>query len=240
VTRAALAVAAALTLALPPSTAAVQDVTVFAASSLTAVFPRIDGGPRYSFAGSDTLALQIQNGAPADVFASASPAQPEALFRQELVLRPQVFARNRLTVVVPRANPGRVRTVLDLARPGVKLVIAEPKVPIGAYTRRALVRLGIARAALRNVVSLETDVRGVLAKVVLGQADAGIVYVTDARSAGERVRSVAVPRRAQPDVRYEIAVVAASGRREAAQAFVREVLGPRGRRALVAAGFGLP
>jgi molybdate transport system substrate-binding protein len=238
--RRALLAVAALALALPASTSAVGGITVFAAASLTGVFPRIDPAPRYSFAGSDTLALQIQNGAPADVFASASPAQPLALLRQELVLHPVVFARNRLVIVVPEANPGRIRTALDLRRQGLKVVLAEPKVPIGVYTRRALARLGIAKAVSKNVVSLEPDVKGVLAKVVLGQADAGVVYATDARAAGGDVRTIPIPARAQPDVRYVIAVVAGTRHRGAAQAFVREVLGARGRRALRAAGFLLP
>jgi molybdate transport system substrate-binding protein len=238
VRRAVLALACAVALALPASTAAVSGITVFAAASLASVFPRIDAGPRYGFAGSDALALQIQNGASADVFASASPAQQQALLRQELVLRPVVFARNRLTVIVPAANPARIHTVLDLRRRGLKLVLAEPKVPIGAYTRQTLAKLGIVQAVLRNVVSLEPDVKGVVAKVALGQADAGVVYATDA--AGAKVKTIPIPRRAQPNVLYEIAVVADTRNRAAAQAFVREVLGARGRSALQAAGFLLP
>ena len=174
------------------------------------------------------------------MFAAASPAQPRALYRDELVLRPRVFATNRLIVIVPRANPGRIGSVNDLRRRGVKLVIGTRTVPVGMYARLALARLGIARDVLRNVVSEESDVRGVVAKVALGQADAGFVYATDARVAAGKVRAIRLPARAQPTVRYEIAVVATSPRRAAAHAFVRRVLSQAGRRELLRAGFGVP
>jgi molybdate transport system substrate-binding protein len=238
--RLALVVGAFAALVFPTATAAVTGITIFAASSLSQVFPRIDSGPRYSFAGSDSLALQIRNGAPADVFASASPVQAKALYREELVLRPRVFATNRLTVIVPRGNPARIRSVFDLRRRGVKIVIGDAQVPIGAYTRSVLTRLKIAKAVLKNVVSQENDVKGVVAKVVLGQADAGFVYTTDARAVAERVATVAIPARAQPSVEYDIAVVAESGNRAAAQAFVRSVLAAAGRAELRRAGFGVP
>ena len=236
---AAVAVALAAVL-FPAATAAVNGITVFAASSLTQAFPLIDSGPRYSFGGSDSLALQIRNGAPADVFASASPAQANALYREELVLRPRVFATNRLTVIVPSGNPARIRSVFDLRRRGVKIVIGDPQVPIGSYTRTVLTRLGIAKAVLKNVVSEENDVKGVVAKVALRQADAGFVYATDARAAAPRVSTVVIPARAQPSVQYEIAVVADSDHRAAAAAFVRRVLSPAGRAQLRRSGFGVP
>lgn len=236
----ALAAAALVSLVLPTATGAVSGITVFAASSLATAFPRIDAAPRYSFGGSDSLALQIRNGAPADVFASASPVQAEVLYREKLVLRPRVFATNRLTVIVPRGNPARIRNVFDLRRRGLKLVIGNPQVPIGAYTRTVLARLGISRAVQKNVVSEESDVKGVLAKVALRQADAGLVYTTDARTLVGRVSSVAIPARAQPTVRYEIAVVAESENRAAAQAYVRRVLSAAGRAELRRSGFGLP
>jgi molybdate transport system substrate-binding protein len=239
-TRLALSAATLVALVFPAATAAVTGITVFAASSLTQVFPKIDPGPRYSFGGSDSLALQIRNGAPADVFASASPMQARTLYREELVLRPQVFATNRLTVIVPSGNPARIRNVSDLRRSGVKIVIGDAQVPIGAYTRTVLTRLKIARAVLKNVVSQENDVKGVVAKVVLGQADAGFVYTTDARTAGDRVRTVSIPSRAQPNVEYFIAVVAAGGNRAAARAFVHRVLSAAGRAELRRAGFGTP
>lgn len=229
-----------LVLALPAAASpGTGRITVFAAASLTDVFPRIDPSPRYSFAGSEELAFQIRQGAPADVFATASPRQPRELYREGLVWKPVVFATNRLVVVVPRSNPARIRSVSDLARRGVKLVIAAAGVPIGDYTRKVLAKLGLTRA-LRNVVSEETDVRGVVAKVALGEADAGFVYATDVRAAAARLGTVSIPARAQPTVRYEIAVVRSTKRLAAARAFVRRVLGHDGREQLRRFGFGLP
>jgi molybdate transport system substrate-binding protein len=234
-----LAVAVAA-LALPASVSGGTPITVFAAASLTEVLPRIDKAPRYSFAGSDQLAIQIQQGAPADVLAAASPKQPELLYRNGLVRKPAVFATNRLIVLVPRSNPGGIHSVYDLRRDGLKIVLGGRTVPIGAYTRQILDTLGIADDVVKNVVSEETDVKGILTKVALGEADAGFVYRTDARPVATRTRAVALPQWAQPPIRYEIAVVTASTRRAAAEAFVKKVLSKRGRLALTRAGFGLP
>jgi molybdate transport system substrate-binding protein len=233
-----LALVAALTI--PGSTSAGGGLTVVAAASLSEVFPRIDRAARYSFAGSDQLALQLRQGAPVDVYAAASPKYPEALYREGVLRKPRVFATNRLVVLVPRANPARVRSVYDLRRKGVKVVIGDGSVPVGAYTRQVLARLGIARAVLANVVSEEPDVKGIVAKVALGEADAGFVYATDARAAATRAKSIALPRRAQPPIRYEIAVVRSTKRLAAARAFVTRVLSKRGRLELRRAGFGLP
>jgi molybdate transport system substrate-binding protein len=233
-----LALVAALTI--PGSTSAGGGLTVFAAASLSEVFPRIDRAARYSFAGSDQLALQLRQGAPVDVYAAASPKYPEALYREGVLRKPRVFATNRLVVLVPRANPARVRSVYDLRRKGVKVVIGDGSVPVGAYTRQVLARLRIARAVLANVVSEEPDVKGIVAKVALGEADAGFVYATDARAAARRAKAIALPRRAQPPIRYEIAVVRSTKRLAAARAFVTRVLSKRGRLELRRAGFGLP
>jgi molybdate transport system substrate-binding protein len=222
------------------SEASSSRFTVYAASSLTDVFPRIDRRPRYSFASSSTLAQQIRQGAPADVFASADLRNPQELRSAGLCSRPVVFATNALVVVYPRSNPGKVKTVFDLRRPGAKVVIAEQGAPIGDYTRTVLRKLGIARAVLANVVSQEPDVRSVLAKVALGEADAGFVYRTDAASVGERVGVIRLPTRAQPSVKYGICVVAASKDKAGARAFVSRVLGDTGRAYLTAAGFGVP
>ena len=156
-------------------------LSVFAAASLTEVFPVIDKRPKYQFAGSDQLAFQIQQGAPADVYAAASPKYPEQLYQQGLVQKPIQFATNTLVLIVPKGNPAGIHLVIDLTKPGVKLVIGDAGVPVGAYTRTVLTNLGISAAVMKNVVSQETDVKGVLAKVALGQADAGFVYVTDAK-----------------------------------------------------------
>ncbi len=214
--------------------------TVFAAASLTNVFPQIDHGSRYSFAGSDQLALQLRQGAPADVYAAASPKYAELLYRDGFVLEPVVFATNRIVVIVPRSNPGRIRSVYDLRRKGLRVVIGDRTVPIGSYTRQLLDTLGITDDVMKNVVSQETDVKGIVAKVALGEADAGLAYVTDSKAVAKKVRVVALPAWAQPPIRYEIAVVKAAAHAAAARAFVRRVLSARGRLLLRRAGFGLP
>jgi molybdate transport system substrate-binding protein len=236
----AVVAAAALALALPGAVAAGDRITVFAAASLTQVFPRIDKAARYDFAGSDQLALQLRQGAPADVYAAASPKYAQALYRDGIVQKPVVFATSRLVVIVPRANRAHVTSVYDLRRSGVRVVIGDQTVPIGSYTRQILDTLGITNSVLKNVVSEETDVKGIVAKVALGEADAGFVYVTDAKPVSSKVRVVPLPSRAQPPIRYELAVVAASAHKAAARAFLRRVLSPRGRALLKAAGFALP
>jgi molybdate transport system substrate-binding protein len=123
-------------------------LTVFAAASLTDVFPKIDARARYGFAGSDQLATQIQQGAPADVFAAASPKYPELLYQQGLVEKPIAFATNTLVLIVPKSNPAGIHSVTDLTKPGVKLVIGDPSVPVGSYTRTVLKNLGISDAVL--------------------------------------------------------------------------------------------
>ncbi len=237
--RLALVAALASALALPAATTAASPITVFAAASLTGVFPRISAAPRYSFAGSDQLALQLQQGARADVYAAASPKYPELLYHQGLLRKPVVFATNRLVLIVPRNNPARIGSVYDLRRGGIKLVIGDKSVPIGAYTRQILDTIGISADVLKNVVSEETDVKGIVGKVALGEADVGFVYATDARPVASRVKVVPLPAWAQPPIRYEIAVVK-GGREAAARAFVTRVTGKVGRTALRKAGFGLP
>ena len=234
-------VAALLALVAFPAAASIgaSRITVYAAASLTEVFPRIDHTERFSFAGSDQLAFQIQQGAPADVFAAASPKYPEQLYRRGLVLKPVVFATNTLVLIVPAANPARIKSVFNLKKPGVKVVIGQKGVPIGDYTRTILENLGLSSVVSR-AVSQEADVKGIVGKVALGQADAGFVYLTDAKPVAGKVKVVRLPARAQPSVKYEIAVVKASSNRAAAQAFVNRVLGKTGRAALASAGFGLP
>jgi len=211
------------------------QLDVFAASSMRDVAPEVDDAPRYTFAGSDELAAQIRDGAPADVFLSASGAPMEELRSAGLVDAPVVFASNRLVVVVPEGNPAGLEELGDLARPGIKLILGGEGVPIGDYAREALAAAGL-EAALENVVSLEQDVKGVLGKVALGEADAGIVYTTDVRAAAEDVRELAIPDDVQPDVRYYAAVVAAGDTDRAAE-FVERLAGDEGGRALRAAGF---
>lgn len=216
------------------------QATVLAAASLTEVLPRIDPAARASFGGSNQLAQQVRQGFPFDVFLSASPQHTRALFAEGLVRRPVTFATNSLVLIVPRSNPARVRNVQDLARrPSLRLVAAGPQVPIGLYTRVALKRLRLLKV-LRKVVSLEPDVKGIVGKVALGEADAGFVYATDVRPVAGKVKVIRFPAAAQPDVEYQAAIAARPRDLEAAQAFLMALLGPDGRRALRAAGFGLP
>jgi len=236
------AVAAAIVALCPGATSARPEaagrLTVFAAASLTEVFPAIDARPRYSFAGSDQLAFQLQQGAPADVFAAASPKYPELLYRQGLVQKPIPFATNTLVLIVPKANRAGIDSVDDLTEPGVRIVIGDASVPVGAYTRTLLGNLGIAAAVLKNVVSQETDVREVVAKVALGEADAGFVYVTDVRPVRGKVAAIAIRESAQPHVVYEVAVVRSSKNLTAAYAYVTRLIRPEGQRLLVRYGFG--
>ena len=211
-------------------------VTVYAAASLTDVFPTIDPTAKYSFAGSNTLAAQITQGAPADVFASANMTIPNQLNAKNLVSKPIVFTRNALVVVVPTSNPANVKTVYDLKKPGTKLVVAGPTVPVGAYTVQVLRNMALS-SVLQNVVSRETDVREVLAKVALGEADAGFVYSTDARTVPGKVKVLRLPAWAQPKVQYGISIVSASQNKAAARAFVNRVLGRAGQKRMIAAGF---
>jgi molybdate transport system substrate-binding protein len=231
---------ACLALVVPASVSGATTLNVFAAASLTEVFPKVDKAQRYSFAGSDQLALQIRQGAPADVFASASPKYTELAYRDGFVQKPVVFATNKLIILVPRSNPAGIKSVYDLRRTGLKVVIGDKTVPIGTYTRQILDTLGITNDVMANVVSQETDVKGIATKVALGEADAGFVYRTDARSVAGHTRVIALPGWAQPPVRYEIAVVKTSAHLAAARAYVKKVTSKRGRRLLAAAGFGLP
>jgi molybdate transport system substrate-binding protein len=214
--------------------------TVFAAASLTKVFPMIDPNAKYTFGGSGMLETQIEQGAPVDVYAAASPKEPAALYAKHLVGKPVEFATNRLVLIVPRDNPAHITSVNDITKPGVKLVICNATVPCGDYARKAFTNLGITSAAMKNVVSQTTDVTQTVAEVATGQADAGFVYITDARTAGNRVRVIELPAQAKPHTQDYIAVVKSGHNQAAAQAFVRKVLSPQGQATLQAAGFGKP
>jgi molybdate transport system substrate-binding protein len=211
-------------------------LTIYAAASLTEVFKAYDSTQIYNFGGSNALETQIRNGAPADIFASAAPLNTQRLFRAGLVEKPVTFTANRLALIVPRSNPAGIRSVYDLRSKPVKLVVAAPAVPVGGYTITVLRKMGLS-AVLSKVVSRESDVKAVTGKVALGQADAGFVYVTDARPVSDQVTVVRVPAWAQPRVRYEIAVVARSTNTAAAQAWINAVVGAKGQTALKNAGF---
>jgi molybdate transport system substrate-binding protein len=221
------------------------DLVVSAASSLTRAFPAyarsLDGTARFQFAGSDELAAQIGQGVKPDVFAAASPRFPEQLYAEGLVGRPVAFATNQLVLAVPTRS-GRVYGLADLARAGTTLAIGSATVPVGAYTREVLARLGPTRAdaILANVRSEEPDVKGIVGKLVSGAVDAGFVYQSDVQAALGKVRSIALPARLQPQVVYEAAVVAGAPHAARARAFVAGLLGDDAQAALKQAGFGAP
>ena len=221
--------------------AAASALNVYAATSLTNVFPALNKGPTYSFGGSNTLQLQIERGAPADVFASASPGEAQALFREGRCTRPVTFAINRLVLLIPNSNPGSVTSVYSLRSGGRKLSIGNPGVPIGAYTRQLLKRMRLSSILSSNTVSEQTNVGQVASQVALGAADAGFVYHTDGLSVRDRTKMIRLPEWAQPPVRYQVCTVRRSGAdTRGAAAFIKQVTGKAGRGALKAYGFGLP
>jgi molybdate transport system substrate-binding protein len=236
---AAVTALAAVVTALPASAGAAP--TVYAAASLREALPAIDGAPKYNFAGSNTLQTQIERGAPADVFASASDGEAQALFRENRCSRPITFATNILVVVVPRGNPARITSVYSLRGSGKRLAIGTAGVPIGNYTRLLLRRLRLSSVLDTNMVSQEKDVASVLSKVALGSADAGFVYHTDALVTRGRTREIRVPKWAQPAVRYQLCAVRRPGADVAgAQAYIKKLVSTHGRRVLARYGFGLP
>jgi molybdate transport system substrate-binding protein len=193
---------------------------------------------KQSFAGSDTLAAQIENGARPDVYAAADTEYPRQLYREGLVEKPRVFAANRLTIAVPADSD--ISSIDDLTRPGTKIVIGAKSVPIGSYTLEVLDRLPGAqrRAILDNVVSEEPEVAAVVGKLTQGAADAGFVYVTDAEAAGGDLKTIRIPPALQPDVAYGVAIVKDAPNPSLAKKFVSGLFTPGDRAAdLREAGF---
>jgi molybdate transport system substrate-binding protein len=215
----------------------ISGITVFAAASLTDVLPAIDKGPTYSFGSSGTLATQINNGAPADVFLSANTSNPASLYASGKVLKPVNFTRNKLVIVVPKSNPAGIDDIYDLTKPGVKIVVANSTVPVGSYTLQILKNMNLTSRVTPNFVSRETDVRAVLTKIATGQGDAGFVYSTDARTVPNDVKVIKVPAWAQPKVVYAMAVVASSANQVKAKAYLAEILSKRGQATLKKYGF---
>jgi molybdate transport system substrate-binding protein len=230
-----VALAAVVGVAVAAAQPTTPPAIVYAAASLTDAFPKIAHHAHFSFAGSNALAAQIRQGAPADVFASANVKLPFGLYGDGFCSRPVVFTRNSLVLIVPRSNPAHIHTVFDVARKGVKLVIAAKGVPVGDYTLQVLDKLKLTRA-LNNVVSRETDVREVLAKVALDEADAGFVYSTDAKTVPGKVKTFAIPARGRPQIEYGICVVLPNDK-TAGHNFVRRILSPAGQRILLRYGF---
>ena len=245
-----------------PDSSAVQvepagTLNVFAAASLTAAFTEIGkefetSRPgvkiNFNYAGSQQLAQQINSGAPADVFASANQAQMDAALKSGRISSSVAknFANNRLVVIVPRANPGKIQSLQDLARPGLKLVLADRAVPVGQYalsfldnaSKDAAFGAAYKEAVLQNVASYEQDVKSVLTKVVLGEADAGIVYTTDAAAAQEgKTVQLAIPDHLNVVASYPIAVLKDSPNLQLARAFTDYVLSETGQTVLSKYGF---
>lgn len=219
------------------------DLTVSAAASLTTAFTRYGArfqaaDAKFSFAGSDELAAQIQQGVKPDVFASATTKLPDMLYAKGLVSRPVIFASNRLVIAVP-AGSSTVRSVADLAKPGVKIAIGSATVPIGSYTRKVLSGLSMAeeRKILTNVRSSEPDVKGVIAKVTEKAVDAGFVYVTDVRATSGKAQAIRLASSLQPQVAYAAAVVKGAKFPTQARAFIAGLLHGQGQQDLREAGF---
>jgi molybdate transport system substrate-binding protein len=237
-----LAVAAATLLLLGLSAAgadarSTSGLTIFAGSSMTQVLPEIDNGNTYSFGSTGTLATQITNGAPADVLMGANTSTCAALYAQGLTRKPVDYTRNTLAVVVPKANPADIKSVYDLTKPGVKVDVAASSVPVGSYTVQVLNQMGLDSAIQANVVSQETSDANVVAKVALGQVDAGFVYLSDYVTDPAHLSLITVPAWAQPKITYAMCVISKSPNQAAAQAWVDKILSSAGQAVFVKDGF---
>ncbi|MFL6180874.1 MAG: molybdate ABC transporter substrate-binding protein [Actinomycetes bacterium] len=218
-------------------------LTVLAASSLTDAFPQIGDAfsaahdlvdVQFSFAGSQELVAQADNGAPADVLALAGPSSLQAL---DLPASDTVdFAKNRLTIIVPKGNPAHVTSIEDLANPDVKVALAGPEVPAGAYALEAFKNAGISV----DPVSEETDVKAVVTRVAVGGADAGVVYVTDAMAANADIEEIPIPRATNVIATYPAVSLTDSENAELAREFVRYLVGDDAQQILSDYGFESP
>jgi molybdate transport system substrate-binding protein len=255
--RFAMLLAFGLALIVPPAHAADErELHVFAAASLADAFREIAGSyerqhagttVQLNLAGSQQLALQIDQGAQADVFASADDRwMKHVRDRGELADSGVVFVRNRLVAIVPKTNPGRIHTLQDLATSGLKIVIAADAVPVGHYSREMLANLSkrpqfgsdYARRVLANVVSEEENVKSVVAKVQLGEADAGFAYRSDVTpSVARYIQVLEIPEGANIIAAYPIATLAKAAMPDEARAFVQLVLSAEGQQALARWGF---
>jgi len=236
------------------SGSAPRTLTVFAAASLTQALEQIGKGFEsqhpgvhltFNFAGSQALRTQIEQGAPADVFAAASSVDMDAVvtagYADPSAVQP--FVTNRLEVILPAGNPAGLSKLQDLARPGLKLVLAAPDVPVGKYSRQALDQMdsafgaGFAESVLGNVVSEEDNVKQVVAKVQLGEADAGIVYVSDAIAAPD-LKTIEIPPQLNVTAQYVIAALKGAHDASLAISFVEYARSPDARSIFAKWGFG--
>ena len=231
------------------------SITVFAAASLTDAFTEIgeafeaanpEADVEFNFAGSSALRTQIEEGAPVDVFASANTSHIDALVEAGLANEPELFVHNSLVVITPSDNPGGIETLADLQEPGLKLVLAAAEVPVGGYAREMLANADAAsefgasfsEAVLANLVSNESNVKQVVAKVQLGEADAGVVYGSDVTpDVAPHLHTVEAPGSVNVIADYPIASLTEAGNSEVAQAFVDFVLSAEGQTILTKWGF---
>ena len=252
----ASAVPATATAAPAATTASAKTLTVLAAASLTESFTELgktfeaqNPGVKvaFSFAGSQQLAQQLDQGADADVFASASKKYMDAAVTSKRVNKddPKTFVTNRLVVIFPKANPAGIKELKDLAKAGLKIDLEDKSVPAGQYSLDFLDKAvkdsgfgaGFKDAVLKNVVSYETDVKAVVSKVALGEADAGIVYITDFNSASDKLGKMDIPDALNTVAVYPIAAISDSKNTDLAKAFVALVLSPDGQAVMAKYGF---
>ncbi len=238
-----------------PANTPAPPLTIFAASSLTDAFQELgkaytqahpDARIEFNFAGSQELRAQIEQGARADLFASADIANMDTLQQKKLIANaPRIFARNQLGIIIPASNPAKLERAEELNRAGLKIVVAADNVPAGKYTRQLIETLSHDAAFgpdfpatfNANIVSQETNVRQVLSKVALGEADAGIVYITDAASAGDKVKLLPMLRGLNVVADYPLAVLKNTAQPEQAKQFMDFVLSADGQAVLAKSGF---
>src|SRR5438552_13581844 len=227
------------------SSPATGTITVFAAASLMGTFTQLGkqfeaahpgDTVKFSFGPSSGLATQITSGAPADVFASAAPANMDTVVSAGDASNPQNFAQNTMEVATPPNNPAKVTSVNDLAKKSVKVALCQPQVPCGAVAAEVFKNVGITV----KPVTLQPDVKSVLTQVETGNVDAGMVYVTDVMAAGSKVKGVTIPASDNASTEYPIATIKSSKHKSVAKEFVDYVLAPAGQQVLAAAGFQKP
>lgn len=226
-------------------------LAILAASSLTEVIPEIGAMFKqmhptatlnYSFASSSILRTQLEQGARADIFASADDVQMDAAVKAGVIDgMPTQFGKNKLVLIIPKGNPGKISTLEDLRKPGLKLVLAAPEVPVGNYARQSIAKMaqdpafgtGFAEAALKNIVSNEPNVRAVVSKVALGEADAGFCYMSDVNIATAlQLTVIPIPDQFNVIATYYIGVVKGSSEPDAAKAFIETITSEAGKQAL--------
>ncbi len=227
------------------SSSSTGTITVLAAASLMQTFTQLGkqfeaahkgDTVKFSFGPSSGLSTQITSGAPADVFASAAPANMQTVVSAGDASNPQTFAKNTMEVAVPPSNPGKVTSVNDLAKKSVKVALCQPQVPCGVVAAEVFKNAGITV----KPVTLETDVDSVVTQVETGNVDAGMVYVTNVLSEGTKLKGVTIPASDNASTLYPIAVIKSSKHKSIAQEFVDYVLSPAGQKVLTAAGFQKP